>query len=302
LAEIAQICVVHLVRQANGTAPLRSFLESYGRHPAGVDHSLLLLFKGFEQPPPAEYEALLKGVAHQRRFIPDRGFDVDAYFRIAQTHEADVFCFLNSFSVILADGWLACLHRALVERDAGLVGVTGSWQSISLNSSDAPHAPWPARPGYPAWRRKLLKWFPFLPGLVRTARWHLLRGMFDRFPNYHLRTNAFMIRRVTALKLHVAAMRRKFDAYRFESGRQGMTRQVLEMGNTVLIVGRDGKAYDMQDWHLSNTFWRRNQGNLLVADNQTRAYDTASDDDRAMYSGLAWGPEADAGRDPGRVT
>ena len=296
LKDTGAICAVHLVRVTNGVAPLRRFLESYARHPAGVKHDLLLLFKGFEQPLPAEYEELLKGVVHLRRFVPDRGFDVDAYFEAARAHDAAVFCFLNSFSIILADGWLGNLYRALVERDAGIVGATGSWQSISLNSSGAPYALWPARPGYPAWRRQLLKWFPFLPGLVRTIRWYLLRGMFDRFPNYHLRTNAFMIRRATALELRVAAMRRKFDAYRFESGKQGLTRQVLDMGKTVLVVGRDATAYDMREWHLSNTFWRRNQENLLVADNQTRAYDAANAEGRAMYSALAWGPEADAGQ------
>jgi hypothetical protein len=297
LAEYAQNCVVHLVRFANGVAPLRRFLDSYGRHPAGVSHDLLLLFKGFEPSLPDEYEELLKGIPHQRRFISDRGFDVDAYFGLARTHEAAAFCFLNSFSVILADGWLAHLHRALVEHDAGMVGATGSWQSLATADADMRMAAFSKQAGYPAWKRRLLEWLPFLRRLVPAVRRQLLQGMFGPFPNHHLRTNAFMIQRATVLDVRLAPLRLKFDAYRFESGKHGLTAQVLGMGKAVLVVGRDGAAYDRDNWHLSNTFWRRNQENLLVADNQTRSYENSDPDLRAVYSALAWGAWADAGPD-----
>jgi hypothetical protein len=287
------ICVVHLVRAANGTAPLRTFLDSYARHPAGVAHELLLLCKGFGTSLPGEYAPLLKGLACTLRFIPDRGFDIDAYFQLVRDHEARAFCFLNSFSVILADGWLAKLHHALERHGAGLVGATGSWQSVSSNYSDTLPQPPFLEAAIPAWKRMLVAWFPFLRPL-RLRIWRLrLGGSFDAFPNYHLRTNAFMILRATALAVQVPPMRRKFDTYRFESGRQGLTCQVLRMGKPVMVVGRDDKAYDRQDWHLSNTFWRRDQENLLVADNQTRAYERADRNLRAAHSVIAWGPAAD---------
>lgn len=295
-AAAGKVCVVHLVRAANGTAPLRVFLDSYRRHPAGLDHELLLLCKGFGARLPDEYEPLLAGVACTRRFIPDRGFDVDAYFRLAREHDAKAYCFLNSFSVILSDGWLEKLFRALIEQDAGMVGATGSWQSISSNYAEALSDAPSFRPGYPAWKRQLVTWFPFLRTVPPKVRLLLLRGTFDAFPNYHLRTNAFMLRRETAVAVQVPPMRRKFDTFKFESGSQGLTRQVLAMGRPVLVVGRDGKAYDMQDWHRSNTFWRRNQENLLVADNQTSSYERMNDEERAMYSAIAWGPAADASR------
>jgi hypothetical protein len=287
------ICVVHLVRAANGIEPLRTFLDSYARHPAGVAHELLLLCKGFGKSMPEEYEPLLAGVACVRRFIPDRGFDVDAYFQLARDHEARAYCFLNSFSVILAEGWLANLHHALERHDAGVVGATGSWQSVSSNYSDTLAEPPFLEATIPAWKRLLVAWFPFLRPL-RLRIWRFrLGGDFDAFPNYHLRTNAFMLLRETALAVRVTPMRRKFDTYRFESGRQGLTCQILRMGKPVMVVGRDGRAYDRQDWHLSNTFWRCDQENLLVADNQTREYDRADRNLRAAHSVIAWGPAAD---------
>lgn len=295
------ICVVHLVRAANGIAPLRTFLESYARHPAGVEHELLLLCKGFGQALPDDYEKLLKGVACVRRFIPDRGFDVDAYFQIVRDREAGVYCFLNSFSAILADGWLASLFHALEKHDAGMVGATGSWQSAASNYSDTLPEPPSLGVPVPAWKRMLVTWFPFLRPL-RLKIWRfLMDGSFDGFPNYHLRTNAFMLRRETALAVRVPPMRRKFDAYKFESGRRGLTCQILGMGKPVMVVGRDDRAYDRKDWHLSNTFWRCNQENLLVADNQTRAYDRADRSLRAAHSVIAWGPAADPAYDGERV-
>ena len=291
--QAAKICVVHLARAANGPAPLQAFLESYRTHPAGIEHELLLLFKGFAGPLPRQYEDLLAGVPHRRRFITDRGLDIDAYFDTAKAHQADWFCFTNSYSIILADGWLAKLHRALLERDAGAVGATGSWQSILSNIMDNMALPPSFHPGYPAWKRFLLTRFPFLRPLWRPVRRWLLRGMFDPFPNYHLRTNAFLIPRDVALRIQVGPMRRKFDAYQFESGSRGLTRQILRMGKRVLVVARDGEAYDMERWHLSNTFWRREQENLLVSDNQTRSYERSGREARAAYSTYAWGLDAD---------
>jgi hypothetical protein len=50
----------------------------------------------------------------------------------------------------------------------------------------------------------------------------------------------------------------------------------------------------MEQWHLSDTFWRRNQENLLVADNQTRKYESSDSPSREIYSLLAWGHAADS--------
>jgi hypothetical protein len=293
---MAELCVVHLARAANGAAPLAAFLESYRAHAAGVEHDLLILLKGFPQPLPPEHERLLAGVTHQRQFIPDRGFDIDAYFDAVRSHHAKWYCFLNSFSVILADGWLAKMRDALVANGAGMVGATGSWQSVRSNFSDRIPVPASYQAQYPLWKRLLLRLAPFTRRAWQPIRSWLRRGMFEAFPNHHLRTNAFLLSRDTALRVRVAPMRKKYDAYVFESGRQGLTRQILAMGSPVLVVGRDGKAYGMNDWHLSNTFWRGNQENLLVADNQTRKYDASDMDVRTLFSAFAWGPAADPGR------
>jgi glycosyltransferase involved in cell wall biosynthesis len=118
---------------------------------------------------------------------------------------------------------------------------------------------------------------------------------YDTFPAPHLRSNAFMIRREVMLKLTSMRMATKEDAYRFESGKDSMTNQVLRMGLNVLVVGRDGCAYEKEKWPQSETLWQGEQRNLLVADNQTRDYAGADAFRRAVLSAQAWGREAAPG-------
>ena len=57
-----EICVVHLIRAHNGIEPFVQFLDSYKKNKGGIDHDLLIVFKGFENShDKMEYERLLAG-------------------------------------------------------------------------------------------------------------------------------------------------------------------------------------------------------------------------------------------------
>jgi hypothetical protein len=115
---------------------------------------------------------------------------------------------------------------------------------------------------------------------------------FAPFPNYHVRTNAFMALRATLTRIRLGPIFTKLSAFMFESGRNGFTSQILGLGLRPVLVGRDGRAYEKEDWHLANTFRQGRQENLIVADNQTDAYADADLDARAELSRLAWGRHA----------
>src|SRR5687768_15622741 len=122
---MADVCVVHLVREANGPEALRAFLASYGAREAGVAHELLLIFKGFEGGSlAAEYAPLLTGLAHRALHVPDVGFDIVPYFLAAREMDSAHLCFLNSFSEILDDGWLAKLCEHGRREGVGVAGAT----------------------------------------------------------------------------------------------------------------------------------------------------------------------------------
>ena len=113
--------------------------------------------------------------------------------------------------------------------------------------------------------------------------------LFKSFPNPHLRTNAFMIRRDVFLAVRYKPLTSKFRAYQCESGRNSVTNQVIKQGYDVYVVDRNGQVYESRKWPESRTFWIDKQENLLVEDNQTQLYHNATPDDKKKLTRLAWG-------------
>lgn len=279
---MAEICVVHLVRRSNGPEPFERFLDSYKRHPAGAPHELAIVFKGFYFGRGTEdYISLLRDMPYRKMYVWDFGFDIGSYMQAVRTLDYSYFCFLNSYSVILCEDWLRKMSAQLSRRNVGLVGATGSCESAySVNLQAHESAP----PGDP------------LPGaLIRPLRLKVLQACFDPFPNCHIRTNAFIVSREVIRAVRARPILTKLDALRFESGKDSLSRQVMRMGLQILVVGKDGQAYERDDWFGSNTFRSGDQGNLLVADNQTVGYQQGDPETRSFLSRCAWGEGAGTG-------
>lgn len=273
-----RIAVVHLVRQANGLEVFRSFLRSFVTHESGADHELVLLCKGFASPDAfLDYERALVGVKHSRLFVRDTGFDIGAYRLALQQTDFEYYCFLNSFSVLLASGWLAKLRRCWRLANVGLVGASGSYESTSENLRQE------IRAMRGLFRRSRLR------AMVRLFR---LRREYPGFPNPTLRTNAFAARRDLLRDVFPERIDTKDDALRFESGFGSLTRQIRSRGLEVLVVGANGRGYAPEQWPTSGTFRQGDQPNLLVADNQTERYARATRDERQWLARMAWGAAA----------
>lgn len=299
---MAEVAVVHLVRRANGTAPLERFLASYREKRAGLDHGLILVFKGFRgQAVSGEYARVLEGIPHEALYLPDRGFDLQPYFVAARRFQYRYFCFLNSFSRVLSSDWLAKLHRWAVEPGAGVVGATASYQSFVRGHEERRHElealqPWPrfrsrirhvvSDPSPRLVAQRTGAWLFGSVGLWKPAR------HFPPFPNYHVRTNAFMVSREVLLRIRVRPLFFKLSAYLLESGRDGVTQQVMRLGLRPLLVDRSGEKFEKERWHLANTFRQSRQEDLLVEDNQTEAYVRADLEQRIRLSRTAWGEYA----------
>jgi len=285
------VCVVHLVRRCNGLEIFERFISAYRNNEPGIDHRLLILFKGFDSPEDlSRYRIMLSGLDYLELLVPDTGYDIGSYMMAFQAYHQkyQYFCFLNSYSEPLYRGWLALLYRHASRPEVGLVGVTGSYQSLY---SDAEFENY-------IYTRTLVyarTLRPFKRVLIRAALTYIRFTRFPffaSFPNPHVRTNGFMLPTSVLLRVRAGKMRCKMDAYRFESGRQGLTPQVLRMGRKPVVVGADGAGYDIEDWYKSNTFRRANQENLLIADNQTRAYADGDLKLKVSCSHHAWGDKA----------
>jgi hypothetical protein len=281
---VAKICLVHLVRARNGIEPLRSFLNTYRTHNAGIEHDLLVVFKGFGRRDSLRpFEMELSGLVHRTLTVNDYGFDLAAYFKAAAAIDHEYICFLNSFSRILCPNWLEVLFWNLTREGVGIVGATASWASVSTLPMARVKAIRPPE----GWFQNLLYLPPIYALILSRARL-----FFPSFPNPHVRTNGFMMRRSVFNELQRTFFIRKIDAHRFESGNRGLTRQVMAIGLRPLVVGRDGMGYEVSDWAKSMTLWQGEQQNLLIADNRTDDYLRGTDQVRLFLSEFAWGPQA----------
>jgi hypothetical protein len=75
----------------------------------------------------------------------------------------------------------------------------------------------------------------------------------------------------------------------FESGPHGLTATLRREGFRAVVVGKDGHAYDVPRWPSSGTFRLGDQRNLLLTDNQTRAFDAMSRESQATHAYITWG-------------
>lgn len=270
------LAVVHLAVKSYGEAAFAKFVESYRHHPAGRPHDLIIAAKQFaDEAEFAPFARYLERMPYRLMLMPDEGIDLGTYFEIAKAEPYARYCFLNSLSEILVDGWLDKLVSALEANPGGVAGTSGSCRSVSSGVR---------RMHYPGVPQALQK----LRGLL--GFWIVART-YPPYPNPHLRTNGFVIARDTVLRLKLPPFRTKPDTSIFESGWGNLSRQIWKLGGKVLVVVADGQVHDVPGWAASETFWAGDQAGLLVADKQTRMFDHASEARRALLNRLAWGPD-----------
>lgn len=254
---MSEISALHLVWGPLGPAPLERFLAGYRSMPAGRNHELVIVFNGVENAAMrAELDAALDGVEHVALETPAPVIDLNAYRWAIDRLDGDRVVFLNSYSRLLAEGWLDLLARHLDDPGVGMAGATGTWESI---------------------RETPFKW---------KMPWTRL---FPRFPNAHLRTTGFMLDRELAKSIRWRPPTGKITALGVESGRRSLSNEVKRQGLRLVVAGRDGRAFAETEWNTSGTYRTGEQENLIVADNRTDDYIAAGPAERARLSRLAWG-------------
>ena len=237
-------------RLADPVTPFETFLESYLRRDAGVEHQLYIICKGFTSNDDLRrLSEKTKAAPHALVYVDERELDIGAYYAAAMQCECDVVCFLNTYSEILGEWWLAKLSRNLARPSVGLVGCSGSYEAPTHG------------------------------------------GRYDNipFPSPHLRSNAFMLGRDVFLKIKPRhSLNDKFSTYIFEHGRMSLTRRIVSLGLDVLVVGKDGRGYSVNEWSRSRTFRQGGQTNLLIGDNRTRDFDLAPAPEKRSLFRMAW--------------
>ena len=106
---LPRTAVVYLARGAD-PEPLHrfeSFVRSYKRFTAGEEHSLFVIFKGFESDKTLkEGQAVFSSLSYHPLLTPDDAFDLGAYRDAAHQIDLERLCFFNTNSEIVAENWL----------------------------------------------------------------------------------------------------------------------------------------------------------------------------------------------------
>ena len=282
------IGVVYLARGVDdGLGSAKAFLDSYRRHPAGLRHTLYVIATAWSDL--AAYKTLTEMVARAGSTVvdlPEDGFDLTAYYRLARGLPEEWICFFNTYSVIEADGWLLHLADALARPGVGLAGCFGSYGTLK------PHLRTVLFHTVEAAKTKHVK--EVLRELLVHAKdyWRARQASerFPAFPNPHIRTNGFILPRDTYLAFWrgKAIPQTKLAVCAFKSGSAGLTRFIEARGQSVVVVGADG-VYQKDKWVQSRTFRVPAHANNMISDNTTRRYLADSRAYRRKKEFGAWG-------------
>ncbi|MCI5225199.1 MAG: hypothetical protein D3918_00740 [Candidatus Electrothrix sp. AX2] len=288
---MSNIAVVHLVWAPLGIEPFNNFIKSYFKYSAGIKHDLIILFNGFtSEEETYEYRMQLSNTKFLFFFMKKKCLDIAAYRTALNNFDYDFFCFLNSYSVILDNNWLIKFYSYASRPEVGLVGATGGYESI-YHTYYGSQSLWKdittIKKRFISCNRST--YGKILKALSPFGCRLLLYYWYGPFPNYSIRTNAFMAKKTILNKTCWGKLVSKCDTFRFESGRKSLSKQIVKMGYEILIVGLDGKGYKRDFFYESNTFRSFNQENLLISDNRTNEYLMADNHERIALSVNNWG-------------
>ena len=236
------IGLIHLVRACNGLDPLRRFVAAYRTTTGRTPYELVFLCKG--NGAVEQVREVAADLTPTIKTVPDRGFDIGSYVRVARVLDHQILCFTNSWARPRVPRWLDFLVAAVRDRTIGIAGATGSLEAVP------PHT---------------------------------------RFPNPHLRSNAFAIRRDLFLQLHLPEPQDKLNAILLEAGPRGITKQVVDRGLRAVVVSAGGSCHEIAQSRRAGVYRSHNQCNLIVADNITDLYDRSPPAYRADLEQWAWG-------------
>jgi hypothetical protein len=246
------IAVVYLARGAEPDCLARFsvFRDSYRRFAAGIEHTLFVILKGF--PDDAQ------------RSIADATF--------AGCNATAIFTADDAFDIgAYAEAIRHIPHDRICFLNTNSEILCDAWLAKLAINLDRPRV-----------------------GIVAaTASFEslsLLDSRFPRFPNVHLRSNAFMMAREHAVQILPAfKIRNKKDAFLAESGPESITRRIFAMGLMARVVGRNGRGFQPPSWALSDTFRRGLQSNLMVHDNVTRTFERSPWEEKKTLAAQTWG-------------
>jgi hypothetical protein len=230
------IALFYLARGADADclASIRRFVKAYRSESAGVDHELVVIFKGFASERALDgARAAMSEVAFQEVHTGDETFDLGAYADAIARVSCARAAFLNTGSEPIASKWLAKLNAALGLPGMGLVGASGSFQVG------------PAGGYFPNIHLRTNAFMMRTPLARRTLGGLTIRSKLDAYHAEHGANS--LTRQVVACGLTVAIVGANGRAYAPEWWRGSRTFRQGDQAN-LLVADNQTRDWDAMTW------------------------------------------------------
>ena len=265
-----KILVVYLLYYPILNKTLKDFIRFYRKYKSGHTHELLICFKGFDLISANKWK---KKISIKYTFFQDNDkrndFDIGSFFRVAKLYNDRLILFLNSYAYPNCNNWLKIFMDSYEKNS--IVGAHGSYGSLSSQCL--------------SFKYKDLS-------IYKSIKYGLVHFFYCKlFPNPHIRTSNFLIKATDFLCLKVDKNKftKKIHTNYFESGRFGMSSQLLKKGFKLLIVNSENKKFNVLDWVNSKTAFLNNQEKLVISDHRTREFDLLTNDKKKKLENMNWG-------------
>jgi hypothetical protein len=264
--------IVYLLYYPIAEKTLKHFIRYYKKFKSGYKHELLICFKGFSNDNKIisywKNKIRLKYTFYLDKELKN-DFDIGSFFRVANDNPGRLILFLNSYAFPNCENWLK-IYVDNYEYNS-VVGAHGSYASLSSECL--------------SFKYKNLS-------IYKSIKYGIYHLFFCKlFPNPHIRTSNFLIKAndFLSLKYNKNKFVNKIFTNYFESGRYGMSNQLLKKKFKLLVVNSMNKKFNVDKWNESKTAFLSNQDNLVISDHRTRQFDTLNVNQKKQLSKLNWG-------------
>ena len=324
------LALFYLARRNEGIKSFRRFIESYKRNRPGCDHKLVVIYKGFENTKDLhEAKKAFSSLSHEAVLVNDTHFDIGAYLEASACIQSEYVCFVNTHTEVLAQDWLLHLRTAMDVDNIGMAGATASFESLYDSLALTSKVVWLASNNLIPYESETAEYYKYLLEMhcptwwTRKNRRHVPRtigvqthrmiderwdetwrghispnGVFEflygfpRFPNPHIRSNGFILRRDLLLEFFSDLPPTKKAAYSFESGPDSLSARIVRRGLKLAMVSKDGRVRLSENWMACKGFRLGDQSDLLLGDNQTRGFLGYSEPEQLTHVLMSWGEAA----------
>jgi len=265
-----KIIVCYLFTKFDNVNDILDFVKNYKTLSSGCDHSLLICLKLVDNiKKDSIFEILNKNDIKYELFIDpstNNDFDFGSYYRVAEKFKDYLIFYLNSSSKPITDNWLKLIVNKY--EDNSLIGTTASFESLTSSI-------------------KVKKFYKIFSYFIKKI-FYLIN--FKTFPNPHIRTTGFLINSKNYIEFFKDKnCKNKYDAWKIESGKKGLTNYFLKKGFPIKLVNSDGISFEIDNWPKSNTYCYSDKSRLIISDKHTRKYDLLNLDEKKFFKKSVWG-------------